>query len=297
MMTFVGKYPEESKVTLVSSFSVKKAWLSQEVLSAEMGKYIRRHLLTATGILETREEDLTLSERELIVSTFHEVRGKFSLWGKEKDQGHWERLQVPALKWNWISENVEILYPKTTVTRPQTLKGIVLWRNHDTKRFELLEGNHRISGWKNSGTTNTAFTDVELFLGCRKSCETCFSSSLSLDSSLSSSSLSSPPPVSPAKEREREDRKEQKEEKVSPLQDGKGGGHNLRVEHKETGKDKDTADAPETQPTETETPTAATTEGGRKREVRQGFRNSPLTWVVGSIVLFSILWKFFSKTT
>src|SRR5262249_33926810 len=88
--------------------------------------------------------------KELIQSTFHDVRGKWSLWQSPREQARWKKIEVPHLKLDWVIQNVEVLYPTKEQFEISELKGIVLWKDKDSnssKRYKLYEGNHRISAW------------------------------------------------------------------------------------------------------------------------------------------------------
>lgn len=83
----------------------------------------------------------------LIESTFHAVRGAYTLWQSPREKGRWKKIETAALTLNWISENVEVVYPSPDRFEVSELKGIVLWKDSGDKKYKLYEGNHRISAW------------------------------------------------------------------------------------------------------------------------------------------------------
>lgn len=57
---------------------------------------------------------------------------------------------MPQLKLDWVVQNVEVLFPSKEQFEVSELKGIVLWKDKESnscKRYQLYEGNHRISAW------------------------------------------------------------------------------------------------------------------------------------------------------
>lgn len=151
-----AKYPLNSTVTkLTSTFEIKQNWLYSEWASeCKFSKYIRPHFPSRSDLDPEKENP----NKELIQSTFHDVRGKWSLWQSPREKARWKKIEVPHLKLDWIMQNVEVLYPSKEQFEVSELKGIVLWKDkasNSCKRYQLYEGNHRISAWLLAQTPNS----------------------------------------------------------------------------------------------------------------------------------------------
>ncbi|MBS0654940.1 MAG: hypothetical protein JSR46_04110 [Verrucomicrobia bacterium] len=141
------KYPPNATVTsLNSTLEIKRVWLHSEwAPECQFSRYIcpsfpeRRALAADNKNINT----------ELIQSVFHNVRGKFALWGSLREEGRWKKVVVLELSLDWVTNNVHILYPAQERFSVSELNGIVLWRDKSSgeKRYQLHEGNHRISAW------------------------------------------------------------------------------------------------------------------------------------------------------
>ncbi len=73
---------------------------------------------------------------------------------------------MPHLKLDWVIQNVEVLYPSKEKFEVSALKGVVLWKNKESnssKRYQLYEGNHRISAWLAAQTPNSL--SAVIFMG------------------------------------------------------------------------------------------------------------------------------------
>lgn len=56
-------------------------------------------------------------------------------------------MVVAKLELGWVKDNVEVLYPSNEKFEVTALEGIVLWKDPAKEKYQLLEGNHRISAW------------------------------------------------------------------------------------------------------------------------------------------------------
>ena len=143
-----AKYPLNSTVSkLNSTFEIKQVWLYNEwAPECQFSNYIRPNF--------PRRSDLDIKNpspnTELIQSTFHAVRGQYALWQSAKEEGRWKKVEVPDLKLDWVMKNVEVFFPSKEQFEVTELKGIVLWKDKksdNAKKYQLCEGNHRISAW------------------------------------------------------------------------------------------------------------------------------------------------------
>lgn len=159
-----AKYPLNSTVTkLNSTFEIKQNWLFNEwVPECQFSKYIRLKIPSRDDL----DPENQSPNVELIQSTFDDVRGKWALWQSPREKARWKKIEVPHLKLDWVIQNVEVLYPSKDQFEVSELKGIVLWRDKESshsKRYQLYEGNHRISAWLAAQTPSSLPTVI--FLG------------------------------------------------------------------------------------------------------------------------------------
>ncbi|CUI18086.1 hypothetical protein PNK_p0032 (plasmid) [Candidatus Protochlamydia naegleriophila] len=144
-----SKYPSDSNITkLDSTFEIKQTWLYSEwATECQFSKFIRPNFPNRCDL----DPENPNPNKQLILSTFENVRGKWSLWQSERENARWKRVEVTNLKLDWVIQNVEVLYPSKEQFEVAELKGIVLWMdktsNANSKRYKLYEGNHRISAW------------------------------------------------------------------------------------------------------------------------------------------------------
>ncbi|EFB40797.1 hypothetical protein pah_c188o052 [Parachlamydia acanthamoebae str. Hall's coccus] len=146
-----SKYPSGSMVTkLTSTFEIKQTWLYNEWSpECQFSKYIRP-TFPKRADLSPKNENPNIA---LIESIFQSVRGQFQLWKSEREEARWRKVEINALEIDWMLKNVEILFPSEEQFQVSELRGIVLWKNPPPtalKRYQLYEGNHRISAWKTS---------------------------------------------------------------------------------------------------------------------------------------------------
>jgi hypothetical protein len=152
----VSKYPSDAVVThLFSTFEIKQAWLYSEWSpECQFSRYIQPHF-SDREVLSGRNEHPPV---ELIQSVFEHVRGRYILWQSPREEAKWKKAVVNALPLEWVERNVEVLYPSEQRFPVTELKGIVLWNDCQegrSKRYQLYEGNHRISAWRASGAPLT----------------------------------------------------------------------------------------------------------------------------------------------
>lgn len=143
-----AKYPLNSTLTKLSStLEIKQNWLYNEwAPECQFSKYIRPNFPNRMDLAPENQKPNT----DLIQSTFHDVRGKWALWQSQREEARWKKIEAPNLKLDWIIQNVEVLYPSKEQFEVSELKGIVLWRDkksNNNKRYQLYEGNHRVSAW------------------------------------------------------------------------------------------------------------------------------------------------------
>jgi hypothetical protein len=141
------KYPSDATIIKLSSpFEVKQTWLHSEWLQPCIhSKSIQKDFPNRME-LDPRNPNPNI---QLIESTFTRVRGIWSLWQVEREEGRWRKLVVPALNMDWVIANVEVLYPSKDRFQVTEINGIILW-NHQSggnKKYHLYEGNHRVSAW------------------------------------------------------------------------------------------------------------------------------------------------------
>jgi hypothetical protein len=151
----LSKYPLNSTIKkLDSTLEIKQAWLYSEWATVcQFSKYICPHFPNRND-LDPNNKNPNV---KLIESTFNEVRGKWALWQAPREEARWKKVETTALKIEWVVQNVEVLYPSKEQFKVSELNGIVLWDDGkvNTKRYQLYEGNHRISAWLASKTPQT----------------------------------------------------------------------------------------------------------------------------------------------
>ncbi len=140
------KYPEDSeREKLSSTVEIKKAWLYSEWDSkAERRVAIIRSGFPDRHLLNPQNNTVSVDRVQEI---FHEVRGKYILWQEPRENGSWRKVVAKSLSLQWVKEHVEVLYPSQETFPVDSLDGIVLWRDPAKEKYQLLEGNHRISAW------------------------------------------------------------------------------------------------------------------------------------------------------
>jgi len=83
---------------------------------------------------------------------FQHMRGAYlHVWGDLREKGKWAKVVVEKLDPKWVLEHVQVLYPSkdrldTEITE---LSCLVLWQEPSKSKYQLLEGNHRVSSWLN----------------------------------------------------------------------------------------------------------------------------------------------------
>jgi hypothetical protein len=141
-----SNYPARATITkLTSTFDIKRVWLHSEwAIECQFSKFIRPHFPDRSA-LESSYKSFNV---DLINTVFNNVRGKFTLWQDPKETGHWEKIEVADLSLEWVEKNVKVLYPAKDLFAVERLDGLVLWQEAENgKRYNLIEGNHRISAW------------------------------------------------------------------------------------------------------------------------------------------------------
>jgi hypothetical protein len=109
-----------------------------------------------------------------VADCFSQVRGNFSLWGLPRETGTWRKFTHTALKLDWVLNRVDILYPAEDKFNPESVQ-LVCWFDPDhssglpnlkdtnkNKPFKLIDGNHRVSAWKD---TNAATKPAVFYIG------------------------------------------------------------------------------------------------------------------------------------
>lgn len=146
------RYPPNSKViSLDSTLEIKQRWLYSEWdPRCQFSKRVHENFPNRNDLDPNRKNPNV----ELIKTTFDFVRGRWALWQAPRENAKWKKVEVTALKLNWVVKNVEVLFPVNDRFPVSELNGIVLWevRSKSGKRYQLYEGNHRISAWLSSRT-------------------------------------------------------------------------------------------------------------------------------------------------
>jgi hypothetical protein len=157
------KYPPNATVIpLDSTLEIKQAWLHSEwAPECQFSRFICPSF-PVRGVLAADNKNVNA---ELIQSVFHNVRGKFALWGSLREEGRWKKIVVQNLSLDWVTINVKILYPAQERFPVSELNGIVLWRDKSSaeKRYQLHEGNHRVSAWL--AAQSPQYVAATLFIG------------------------------------------------------------------------------------------------------------------------------------
>lgn len=160
----VSKYPPDAVITrLVSTLEIKQAWLYSEwAPECHFSRYIQPNFPDRTVLARSNVHPPI----ELIQSVFDDVRGKYILWQTPREEARWKKVVVPSLPLAWVEKNVEVLYPSDRCFPVTELDGVVLWDDRQggkAKRYQLYEGNHRISAWEASKVPSTV--PAILFIG------------------------------------------------------------------------------------------------------------------------------------
>ena len=158
-----GKYPPDAVVTKLSStHEIKQSWLYNEwAPECQFHRAIRPYF----PFREALNPGTPNPNVELVSAAFDHVRGKYGLWQAPREEGRWKRVEVDSLPIGWVKENVQVLYPSPDRFPVSSLSGIVLWKDKSGggKRYELREGNHRISAWLAADTP--ASVKATLYIG------------------------------------------------------------------------------------------------------------------------------------
>lgn len=156
MASSVGpKYPPDSTVTkLTSTYEIKRTWLYNEwdpkcqFHGAIQPSFPDRAALTPA---------LAQANTQLVEAVFQHVRGRFVLWQAPREEGRWKKVEVAALPIDWVEKNVHVPYPSADRFPVSELSGLVLWKSAapNGKKYQLYEGNHRVSTWLATRTPET----------------------------------------------------------------------------------------------------------------------------------------------
>lgn len=140
-----GKYPPNAQVTkLDSPLEIKREWLYQEWdPKCQFSRCIQASFPNRQALDRGNQHP----NINLINTVFNQVRGKYALWQKEREEGRWKKVEVAGLSLDWVKENVKVLYPADSKFAVSELQGIVLWRPSKGEKYHLYEGNHRLSAW------------------------------------------------------------------------------------------------------------------------------------------------------
>lgn len=162
-----AKYPPSAAVTkLTSTLEIKQRWLFNEWgPECQFSNFIRPRFPDRRELDPTKANPNT----PLIEATFHDVRGKYALWQSPRENGKWRRVEVQELTLDWVQANVDVTWPAEERFPVSKLDGIVLWVDSSSttkKRYQLYEGNHRISAWLAAGTPSTL--PATLYIGKEK---------------------------------------------------------------------------------------------------------------------------------
>jgi hypothetical protein len=157
---------------LVSSFPLKVQWVYDEWDGANRHAVdiVRQRFPTRETILDALKKDRA-DLTESINVVFHEIRGKFSVWGPERESGHWSKVMFDALELSWVRANMDVLFAFKDGRTLTELVGPVVWfdpldqhfdgvslANRADQRlrnprspFKLIDGSHRVSAWIDRG--------------------------------------------------------------------------------------------------------------------------------------------------
>lgn len=142
------RYPLHSRVQpLSSTLEIKKWWLYNE-----RDERCQFHKLIKDAFPERADlhPETGTADVQLIESTFEQVRGRYLLWGPVRENAKWEKVVVNRLDPEWARKNIKILFPTDDTFSVNQLCGIVLWCDPESKKYQLYEGNHRMSAWLSS---------------------------------------------------------------------------------------------------------------------------------------------------
>lgn len=141
------QYHQHFKVeTLSSTLEIKQRWLHSEwEEKCQFSRFVRPYFPKREALLPS----FINANVKLIEEVFNNVRGKYLLWQSPKEQGRWSKITV-TLKLDWVQKYIHVGYPSSDRFDVKMLNGIVIWKGVDFSKngkYELLEGNHRISTW------------------------------------------------------------------------------------------------------------------------------------------------------
>ena len=139
-------HPDATITKLHSTLEIKQRWLYSEwAPECQFSKKIIENFPNRDDLDPKNEKP----DVDLIVSTFEYVRGRWILWQTPREEARWKKIEVTALKLDWVLKNVEVLYPSEDRFQVSELNGLVLWdvESNNGKKYQLYEGNHRVSNW------------------------------------------------------------------------------------------------------------------------------------------------------
>lgn len=138
-----SKYPINSTVEkLTSPLEVKGYWMYNE-----WNPHCQYSKLIQAKSPNQADLDPQNGTPALIDSVLEAIRGQFALWGTSRETSKWKKVVVENLDLNWVKDNIKVLYPTNDTFEVTILNGIVLWKDPTDQKYQLLEGNHRISAW------------------------------------------------------------------------------------------------------------------------------------------------------
>jgi len=152
MATQSLSFPTNStQVVLQSNFEIKQWWMYKEW----DGSNPKWKAMIQSDFPNRNDLDPSNQNPQIqrIQELFSRMRGSFSdIWGHEREKAEWTKVDVGGLDPNWVRDNVTILYPCDVSFESATsdLNGLVRWKKPGTQKYDLIEGNHRISAWLNS---------------------------------------------------------------------------------------------------------------------------------------------------
>jgi hypothetical protein len=163
---------EATPEALASPFPLKVQWVYDEWDGANPTamKIVREAFPRREAILDALKEDRA-DLTETINRVFHEIRGQYSVWGPERESGHWRRVTFDALELSWVRANVDVLFAFKDGRPLAELVGPAVWfdpLDHHFDRvsrdngadqrlrnprspFKLIDGSHRVSAWVDQG--------------------------------------------------------------------------------------------------------------------------------------------------
>lgn len=131
-----------------STLEIKSWWLYNEwEPCCQFSRYINPHFSNRETLHPKNLKSLDVVTINLIVTTFNGVRGNYALWGKAREKGRWKKVVVEQLPLCWAQKHIKICFPQNESFPVSELNGIVLWKQPSDKKYQLFEGNHRVSSW------------------------------------------------------------------------------------------------------------------------------------------------------